>query len=102
MLLGDVVGEIGRLRLLFELKSWTVVEGRGEKTVTFPLSLLEKIASEAEVLGRVPVFVYHVKNASNEWAVVEYSWLHKTISYYEETIAALEEQLLEAGQPDPS
>lgn len=79
-LLGDVVGEIGRLKLLFETKSWDKVDGRGQKVVTFPVSLLTKIAKEAELLGKAPVFVYHVKGASDEWAVVKWDWFHNLLT----------------------
>src|SRR6266853_6246805 len=37
MLQGDITGEIGRLRLLFESKAWNMMNGKGEKIVSFPL-----------------------------------------------------------------
>lgn len=86
---GDIVGEIGRLRVLFEAKSWGQLDGRGEKVVSFPVAFLEKIAKEAKLLQREPIFIYHVKGASNEWAVVEYSWLHELILRWETDIMAL-------------
>lgn len=93
-LLGDVTGEIGRLRLLFETKSWDKVDGRGEKVVTFSVSLLNKIAKEAELLERVPVFIYHVKGSTDEWAVVKWDWFHTILTGLMQEIAELEEQVL--------
>ena len=93
---GDVLAELVTLNLAFELKSWNKVNGRGEKTVTFSSSLLDKIDEEAKQLNRVPLFVYHVKGESEEWAVVRYSWLHEKLRDYELQIRSLMEQLEEA------
>jgi hypothetical protein len=93
---GDVLAEIVALNLAFELKSWNKVDGRGEKTVTFPASYLAKIEQEASVLNRHPIFIYHIKGDSEEWAVVKYSWLHSKFREYELQIRALTEQLEEA------
>lgn len=95
-LVGDITGEIGRLKLLFEAKSWHQVDGRGEKVVTFSVALLDKIAREAEQLGRVPLFIYHVKGATDEWAVIKYDWLHEILGNLENEIAELTLQLEEA------
>jgi hypothetical protein len=92
-LLGDVVGEIGRLKFLFETKSWDKVDGRGEKVVTFPVALLHKIAKEAELLQKIPIFVYHVKGASDEWAVVKWDWFHNLLTGLMQEIAEYEGQL---------
>lgn len=91
MLLGDVVGEIGRLRLLIEAKSWDKVDGRGEKVVSFSKALLEKISREAQVLGREPLFIYHIKGDTEEWAVVRYDWLHDLITKWEDEIQRMAE-----------
>lgn len=93
---GDVLAELVSLNLVFEAKSWTPVEGRGGKTVTFPASLLDKIDEEAKQLGRIPIFIYHVKGQEEEWAVVRYSWLHSKLREYELQIRSLTEQLEEA------
>ena len=90
---GDVLAEIGTLAIAFELKSWNKVDGRGEKTVTFPTSLLDKIDAEAKTLNRVPILIYHPKGSEEEWAVVRYSWLHERFREYELQIHALTEQL---------
>lgn len=87
-LVGDVLGEIGRLKLAFETKSWDKVDGKGEKVVSFHKSLLDKIEREAELLGRAPIFIYHIKNDTNEWAVVKYSWLQSLIEQWERDIQA--------------
>jgi hypothetical protein len=87
-----LVGEIGRLKLAFENKSWEQYNGKGEKTVSFPVALLDKIAKEAELLAREPIFIYHVKGASTEWAVVNYEWLHNLITQWENDILALMEE----------
>lgn len=89
MLLGDVTGSIGSKDFLFELKSWDKVSGRGEKTVSFPVALLEKISKEASLLGKAPCFIYHVKGASDEWAVVRFDWLYDLINDYERQIEEL-------------
>lgn len=89
LLLGDVKGEIGSRKLLLECKSWEKVSGRGEKVVSFPAALLDKIAKEAELLGRSPVFIYHIKNSTDEWAVVKFSWLYELIEDYERQIEEL-------------
>lgn len=94
-LVGDITGEIGRLKLLFEAKSWHQVDGRGEKIVTFPVSLLDKISKEAVSIGRIPLFVYHPKGSSDEWAVVKYSWLHDVLKEQEDMIAQLTLQITE-------
>lgn len=90
---GDVSGEIGRLKLLFEAKSWDKVDGRGEKVISFPAALLAKIAKEAELLGRAPIFIYHLKGSTDEWAVVKYEWLHETLTSLWNQIEELERQL---------
>lgn len=92
LLSGDVAAEIGELKLLFEAKSWHQVNGRGEKIVAFHVSLLDKISREAKLQMREPIFIYHMKGASNEWAVVEYEWLHDLITRWEATIKALLEE----------
>lgn len=89
MLVGDVKGEIGTKKLLFECKSWDKVSGRGEKIVSFPIALLTKISKEAELLGRAPVFIYHPKNSTDEWAVVSFKWLYDLIRDYERQIEEL-------------
>lgn len=93
---GDVIGNIGPIGLLVEAKSWNKVDGRGEKVVSFPVSLLDKISKEAAQLGRAPIFLYHVKNASDEWAVVRFDWLFDTIKELTDQNAMLTEQLEEA------
>lgn len=93
---GDILGDLVQLKLLFEAKSWHKMDGRGEKTVTFPASLLYKLDEEAKTEDRVPMFIYHIKNDSEEWAVIRYSWLHDKIRTYELAIRELTEQLEEA------
>lgn len=93
MLVGDVVGEIGRLRMLFEAKSWEKFDARGEKVVTFQKDLLEKISREAQILGREPIFLYHYKGDTEEWAVVRYDWLHDLVKRWEEEILRMAEYL---------
>lgn len=93
---GDILGDIVRLRLAFEAKSWDKINGRGEKTVTFPADFLYKIDEEAKTLNRDPIFVYHIKGDEEEWAVVRYSWLHEKLREYELYVYQLEHQLDEA------
>jgi len=92
----DVLAEIGSLNIAFELKSWLQLDGRGAKTVAFSASLLDKIDEEARQLNRVPMFVYHIKGDSEEWAVIRYSWLAEKLRDYEVQIRALTLQLEEA------
>lgn len=93
---GDILADIVKLRIMFEAKSWAQVDGRGEKTVTFPTSLLYKLDEEAKTEDRVPMLIYHVKNDSEEWAVIRYSWLHAKLRDYELQVQSLTEQLEEA------
>lgn len=95
MLVGDVAGAIGKLKFLFELKSLEQYNGRGERTVSFPKAWLDKINLEAKSVGRLPVFIYHLKGAPEEWAVIRYDVLYAILTELEEQIAALEEQLQE-------
>lgn len=92
---GDVSGAIGRKQYLIETKSYDRVDGRGEKIVTFPVAFLDKISKEAQVMGKIPLFIYHVKNSSEEWAVVRFDWLYETLSALETEIAELTLQVME-------
>lgn len=89
---GDVLGDLVKLRILFEVKSWNKVNARGEKTVTFPFSFLEKLDDEAKQLDRIPIFIWHQKQSEEEWAVIRYSWLHEKLREYEMAIYQLEMQ----------
>ena len=85
-----------RLRALLEAKTWDQVDGRGEKTVTFSLSLIDKIIEEAAVLNRVPGFVYHPKNTSRHILCIDYFYVLDILVDQEAQITALTEQLEEA------
>lgn len=89
MLLGDVSGEIGRVKFLAELKSYNRVDGRGSKVISFPVSILEKIKNEAILVNRVPLLIYHVKGATNEWAILDFDDLKSLIEGYEQEIERL-------------
>ena len=95
LLVGDVSGNIGRLKFLFELKALEQYNGRGERTVAFPRSWLEKINIEAKSLGRIPMFIYHFKGSNEDWAVIRYDVLHAILAEQEKQIAELDAQLRE-------
>lgn len=89
LLKGDVKGQIGSLKLLFELKSLNKLDSKGAKTVTFPVSWLDKIDTEAQAEGRFPIFAYHVKGETREWAVIRMDKLIELINDYERQIEEL-------------
>ncbi len=95
MLVGDIIGDIGRLKFLFENKSFEQYNSRGERTVTFPRAWLEKINLEAKSIGRLPMFIYHFKNSNEDWAVIRFDALYALLLEQENQIAALESQLEE-------
>jgi len=89
---GDVVAQIGPLDMLLELKSLTKVDGRGEKTVNFPLLFLEKIEQEAASIGKIPGLVYHVKGDTKEYIVLRFDWFKELVEDYERQLEELEER----------
>lgn len=93
---GDVTGDIGKLLLLFEAKSWLQVDGRGARQVSFSIGLLDKLEQEALSLGRFPFFIYHPKGAGFELFFGRYDRLHQLLKdqarYIAQLEAALEEQ----------
>lgn len=95
ILKGDIKGEIGRLLLLFEAKSWDQVDGRGAKTVSFPVALIDKIEAEALTEDRFPIFVYHPKGSQREIAFCYYDRLHALLKEAYRQLMAYESQLSE-------
>lgn len=104
MLKGDLKLDIGaarnpelkRFRALMENKAYERFDARGAKTVTFPLSYMEKIAEEAEPENKFPALTYHPKGESNELFVC---YFEDILNYWiasEKTIAELTLQLEEA------
>lgn len=96
MLLADLLIDIGRLKLAAEVKSWATVDGRGEKTITVPASVLYKLDLEAKTMNRDPIGIFHMKNSEEEWCFIRMSWFVEKLKDYEGTIIALEQQLQEA------
>lgn len=90
-LVGDVVQTVGDLDMLLELKSLNRLDGRGEKTITFPVAWLEKIDREATSVGKVPGFVYHVKGSPQEYIVLRFDWFKELIEEYVRQISEWEE-----------
>lgn len=88
-LVGDVVAKVGRLDMLLELKSLFQLDGKGKRTVTFPLSWLEKIEKEATSVGKIPGFIYHPKGYPHEYIVLRFAWFKELIEDYERQIEEL-------------
>lgn len=92
MLKGDVEARIGDKDYLLETKNLNKVDGRGEKTVTFPLSFLEKITKEAEAKGRIPGLIYHPKGSSKDYLFVEFDWFKELVEDYVRQIKELQKE----------
>lgn len=95
-LVGDLLLNIGRLRLLAEAKSWNKTLASGEKTINVPASVLYKLDQEARQLGRDPIGLFHMKNDTEEWAFVRLDWLINNLREWERCIRDLDQQLEEA------
>lgn len=104
MMKGDLKLDIGaaknperkRFRALLENKAYERFDGRGAKTVTFPLDVLIKVKEEAEGEGKFAAVTYHPRGESDELFVCYFADI---LDYYietERTIAAYQEQLEEA------
>jgi hypothetical protein len=90
---GDLKGQIGRKRFLLEMKAWTTVNARGEKTISLPISVLDKIREEAdmELTPRHAGVIFHPMN-SNRWiAIFDWQDLYDLLKEQEDYIARLEE-----------
>lgn len=89
MLKGDIAITIGDKDYLLESKSLNKINGRGEKTVTFPLSFIEKITEEAKTTGKIPGLIYHPKGSSDEYLFVKFAWFKELIEDYVRQIREL-------------
>ena len=104
MLKGDLKLGIGpeknverkRFRALIENKAYERFDGRGGKTVTFPLSYLTKIIEEAEPEGKFAAVTYHPRGETDEVFICRFEDILDYFIETEKTIAAYSEQLQEA------
>lgn len=89
---GDLKGQVGRKRFLLEMKAWTVINGRGEKTITVPLSVLDKIRKEAdyEVPPRHAGVIFHPMRSDRWIAIFDWKDFYDLLSEQEEYIKKLE------------
>lgn len=84
-----------RLRLLLETKAYDKFDGRGERTITFPLDFIDKIIKEADRTTRIPGLVYHPKNTNREILAIDVHYVLDCLLEQEKYIAELESQLEE-------
>jgi hypothetical protein len=92
---GDLKGEIGRKRFLLEMKAWSTVDARGEKTINLPLSVLDKIRREAdfETPARDAGVIFHPMNTSRWIAIFDWDDFYRIMTEQEEYIKRLESAL---------
>jgi hypothetical protein len=92
---GDLKGEVGRKKFLLEMKAWTVINGKGEKTITVPLSVLDKIRQEAdvEIPPRHAGVIFHPMRTSRWIAIFDWDDFYNVLHEQEEYIARLEAAL---------
>lgn len=90
MLKGDLKGQIGRKKFLLEMKAWTSVDARGEKTINVPLSVLDKVRKEAETESRYAGVIFHPKNTDRWIAIFDWKDFYELLNEQEQYIAKLE------------
>lgn len=93
LLRGDIRGRIGRQKYLLEMKSWFSVDGKGEKTINVPLSVLDKIRREGETEGRYSGVVFHPKHTNRYIAIFDWDDFFELMTEQEEYINRLEEEI---------
>lgn len=86
---GDIRGEVGTKKFLLEVKSWDKVNARGEKTINLPVSILDKIRQEAEVLTRYGGVIFHPKGTSRYIAIFDWNDFYELLKSQEEEIERL-------------
>lgn len=95
LLKGDLKGQVGRKRFLLEMKAWTVINGKGEKTISVPLPVLDKIRQEAdvEIPPRHAGVIFHPMR-SNRWiAIFDWKDFYEILKEQEDYIDRLEKEL---------
>jgi hypothetical protein len=90
---GDIRGEVGTKKFLLEVKSWEKVNARGEKTINLPISILDKIRQEAEVLTRYGGVIFHPKGTSRYIAIFDWNDFYQLLKSQEEEIERLSNEL---------
>lgn len=90
---GDIRGDVGRKKFLLEMKAWEKVDARGEKTINIPISILDKIRKESEILARYGGVIYHPKGTSRYIAIFDWVDFYELLTEQEEYIARLEAAL---------
>lgn len=93
LLKGDIRGIIGRNKFLLEMKAWLSVDGKGEKTINVPLSVLDKVRKEGETEGRYSGVVFHPKNTNRYIAIFDWDDFYKLLTEQEEYINRLEDEV---------
>lgn len=94
MLGGDIRGEIGRKKFLLEMKAWEKVDARGEKTINIPISILDKIRKESEILARYGGVIYHPKGTNRYIAIFDWVDFFELLTETEDYIFRLESELI--------
>lgn len=95
LLRGDLKGAIGRKKFLLEMKAYSTVNAKGEKTINIPLNVLDKIRLEAdyETPPRHAGVIFHPMN-TNRWIFIcDWDDFFNILSEQEEYIARLEAAL---------
>lgn len=89
---GDLKGQIGRKKFLLEMKAYSTVNAKGEKTINIPLSVLDKIRKEAdyEIPPRHAGVIFHPMNTNRWIAIFDWDDFYSILSEQEEYIARLE------------
>jgi hypothetical protein len=92
---GDLKGDLGRKRFLLEMKAWSTVDARGQKTINLPLSVLDKIRQEAdyETPARHAGVIFHPMNTNRWIAIFDWDDLYHVLSEQEEYIQKLEDEI---------
>ncbi len=96
---GDLKGQVGRKKFLLEMKAWTTVNAKGEKTINIPLSVLDKIRQEAdyEITPRHAGVIFHPMNTTRWIAIFDWDDFYNILSEQEEYILRLENALERLG-----
>ena len=94
---GDLKGQIGDKRFLLEMKAWATVNAAGEKTITVPLSVLDKILKEAETENRFGGLIFVPKGTTRNIAIFEWDDFYFILKDQEDHIARLTRELESLG-----
>ena len=90
---GDIRADVGRKKFLLEMKAWEKVDAKGQKTINLPVSILDKIRKESEVVARYGGVIYHPKGTNRYLAIFDWVDFFELLTEQEEYIAKLEAAL---------